>query len=209
MNTPISKLTDAFRNTANTVADRYERHVALVKQYEDTPETLREMRDRYENNGIFYVLSEEKDFLSALNRSISEALFKARTPFSFAYKDEKDLDLRWASFSNGCNDLINVDLRNVDLREASFSGAFLDGTKMNRSDLRESIWTEASTKGTDLRGADLRGAVDLTEEQITAAIIDEDTQFDYKFDRLKDSILNYMDNNPSTAENLIILPPSR
>ncbi len=209
MNIPVSKLTAAFRNTANTVADRYERHVALVKQYEDTPETLRKMRDRYENNGIFYVLSEEKDFLSALNRSISEALFKTRTPFSFAYKDEKDLDLRWASFSNGCNNLINVDLRNVDLREASFSGSFLDGAKMNRSDLRESIWTDARTQGTDLRGADLRGAVDLTEEQITAAIIDNDTQLDEKFNRLKFLILNYKYNNPSTAENLVILPPSR
>ncbi|HBR69602.1 MAG TPA: hypothetical protein DEA55_09530 [Rhodospirillaceae bacterium] len=208
MNTPVSKLTTAFRNKAGEIAARYERHVALVKQYEGAPETLRKMRDRFENNGIFYVLSEEKHFLSALNMSISQTLSKARDPFSFEHKDEKDLDLRWSSFIYGCNDLINVDLRNVDLREASFSGAFLDGAKLKRSDLRKSIWTGTSTKGTDLRGADLREAVDLTEEQITAAIIDEDTQLDYKFDRLKVSILNYMDNNPSTAENLVILPPS-
>lgn len=63
-------------------------------------------------------------------------------------------------------DLSGANLRNANLARADASGALFRGADFSNTDL----------VGTILKGADLTGAVNLTEEQLALAIIDDKTQ---------------------------------
>ncbi|HEX3863796.1 MAG TPA: pentapeptide repeat-containing protein [Stellaceae bacterium] len=69
-----------------------------------------------------------------------------------------------------------TNLAHTNLTRANLSYADLTGADLRGADLAETILT-----GTILRGADLSGVVNLTKEQIAAAVIDETTILPSKF----------------------------
>jgi len=81
------------------------------------------------------------------------------------------LDLRGAFVRR--TDLSRASLRNADLSDADASGALFRGAD----------FAGAKLTGTILRGADLTDAINLTEEQLAAAIVDEHTRLPSYIDR--------------------------
>lgn len=71
--------------------------------------------------------------------------------------------------------LSNANLRRADLSKADATGA----------SFRQADFADARMAGTILRGADLTGALNLTEEQLASAVIDEDTMLPAYIDRAK------------------------
>jgi len=73
-----------------------------------------------------------------------------------------------------------TNLSDASLQDANFSGADATGALFRNADFKG-----ARLVGTILRGADLTGAVNLTEEQLASAIIDEHTKLPAYIDRSK------------------------
>jgi uncharacterized protein YjbI with pentapeptide repeats len=64
-------------------------------------------------------------------------------------------------------------LRSTDLSNANLEGANLSGADFTNASLRGSNLRNADLHGTIFRGADLTDTMNLTDEQIKAALIDE------------------------------------
>lgn len=82
--------------------------------------------------------------------------------------DLSDADLSGANFHGA--DLRGANLFNANLRRADLNGASLREAKLVEADLAATYFS-----GADLRGADLSLAKNLTFEQLTGAIINENT----------------------------------
>lgn len=83
------------------------------------------------------------------------------------------LDVRGAFIRR--TDLSDTNLRGADLSRADASGALF----------RNADFAGARLVGTILRGADLTGALNLTEDQLASAVIDEKTRLPIYIDRNK------------------------
>jgi uncharacterized protein YjbI with pentapeptide repeats len=73
-------------------------------------------------------------------------------------------------------DLHGAYLRGTDLGKFNLEAANLSGADFTNANFRGANFKNANLTGTILRGADLTDATNLTEQQITAAIIDERTK---------------------------------
>lgn len=67
-------------------------------------------------------------------------------------------------------------IRRTDLSQASLRGANLSGADASGALFRYADFAGTLLRDTVLRGADLTGAVNLTEEQLATAVIDETTR---------------------------------
>lgn len=72
-------------------------------------------------------------------------------------------------------DLSGARVRRTNLSHANLARANLSHADLTGADLRGANLAEAVLTGTILRGADLRGVVNLTKEQLAAAVVDETT----------------------------------
>jgi len=88
--------------------------------------------------------------------------------------DLREADLREADLQGA--DLREADLSGANLREAYLSHADLGGADLTGADLRRAIILYADLSRADLQGADLRDALNLTQEQINAAMGDGSTR---------------------------------
>lgn len=106
------------------------------------------------------------------------------------------VDLRSADLSRAdlrCCNLELAILWNANLREANLEGANLEKADLTQCDLAQAFCmnarfgqanlAQANLEGADLRAADLRQAQNLSADQISNAIIDENTQLPPEFDR--------------------------
>lgn len=73
-------------------------------------------------------------------------------------------------------DLHGAFVRRVTLRGARLDDANLAGADATGADFRDADFQNANLNGTILRGADLRGAVNLTQEQLSKAVLDRTTK---------------------------------
>jgi uncharacterized protein YjbI with pentapeptide repeats len=76
------------------------------------------------------------------------------------------------------------------IRKTDLSGAILRNANLTRADasgalFRRADFLNARLDGTILKGADLTGAVNLTEEQLARAVIDDTTRLPKYIDRAK------------------------
>ncbi len=83
-----------------------------------------------------------------------------------------------------------VDIQGAFVRRTDLSGASLRGANLSNADASGALFRNADFKdallvGTILRGADLSGAQNLTEQQLSDAVIDEDTKLPAYIDRGK------------------------
>jgi uncharacterized protein YjbI with pentapeptide repeats len=83
-----------------------------------------------------------------------------------------------------------LDLHGAFVRRTDLSGASLQGANMTKVDatnasFRGADFEGARLKGAILRGADLTGAKNLTLEQLSSAIIDDQTALPAYIDRDK------------------------
>jgi uncharacterized protein YjbI with pentapeptide repeats len=76
-------------------------------------------------------------------------------------------------------------IRRVDLSDAILRGANLSRADASGALFRNSDFAGANLEGTILKGADLTGAVNLTEEQLAVAIIDDGTRLPAYIDASK------------------------
>ena len=81
-----------------------------------------------------------------------------------------------------------LDVHGAFIRRTNLSGASLRGADLSRADATGALFKNADFKGarlvgTVLRGADLTGALNLTEEQLMSAVIDEHTRLPAYIDR--------------------------
>ena len=67
-------------------------------------------------------------------------------------------------------------LRDTDLSNANLEGANLNGADFTGAIFRPANFRNARLKGTILRGADLTDAINLTQEQLDSAIINDQTR---------------------------------
>ena len=72
-------------------------------------------------------------------------------------------------------DIHGAFVRRTNLSGASLRGANLTGADATSANFRDADFEGATLTGTILRGADLTGAKNLTVEQLSAAIIDDQT----------------------------------
>ncbi len=82
-------------------------------------------------------------------------------------------------------DMHGAFVRRTDLSGASLRGANMAGADATNAILRGADFSNATLRGTILRGADLTGATNLTIEQLSEAIIDEDTILPDYIDRTR------------------------
>jgi len=82
-------------------------------------------------------------------------------------------------------DIHGAFVRRTDLSGASLRGANMSGTDATKAIFRDVDFDGALLRGTILRGADLTGAKNLTIEQLSEAIIDNDTILPSYIDRAK------------------------
>ena len=82
-------------------------------------------------------------------------------------------------------DIHGAFVRRTDLSGASLRGANLAGADATNAIFRDADFEDALLAGTILRGADLAGARNLTIEQLSAAIIDDQTILPGYIDRAK------------------------
>jgi len=73
-------------------------------------------------------------------------------------------------------DLHGAYVRGTDLSNTTLIGANLSGADFTNASFRGANFKDANLAGTILRGADLTDAINLTAEQISAAVIDERTK---------------------------------
>lgn len=88
------------------------------------------------------------------------------------------LNLRRAYLSGDVlsgRNLSYAELQDADLRDARLAGADLTGAQLSGANLTGADFQGAELSGANLRGADLTRAVNLTAEQIAAAVTDETT----------------------------------
>lgn len=83
-----------------------------------------------------------------------------------------------------------LDVHGAFIRRTDLSGASLRGADLSRADASGAVFKNADFKdarlaGTILRGADLTGAVNLTQQQLASAVIDEYTRLPAYIDRAK------------------------
>lgn len=81
-----------------------------------------------------------------------------------------------------------LDIRGAFVRRTDLSGASLRKANLSHADASGAIFRgadfeDANLTGTILRGADLTGARNLTEEQLSAAVIDGQTRLPSYIDR--------------------------
>jgi len=86
-------------------------------------------------------------------------------------------------------DLSNANLRDADLTNANLWRADLSNADLNNANLSNANLLWADLTNADLRDADLRYTIDLTEEQIGSAIIDENTTLPEHLEHLKEELL--------------------
>ena len=84
----------------------------------------------------------------------------------------------------------SLDVQGAFIRRTNLSGASLRGANLSQADascalFRDADFEGARLVGTILRGADLTGAVNVTEEQLADAVIDEHTRLPGYIDRAK------------------------
>ena len=72
-------------------------------------------------------------------------------------------------------DLHGAFMRRTDLSGTRLVGANLSGADAQGASFRDADLKDANLDGTVLKGADLRGSKNLTIEQLSRAVIDEDT----------------------------------
>jgi uncharacterized protein YjbI with pentapeptide repeats len=82
-------------------------------------------------------------------------------------------------------DIHGAFVRRTDLSGISLRGANMAGADATNAILRGADFNNAVLRGTILRGADLSGAENLTIEQLSEAIIDDDTILPSYIDRTK------------------------
>lgn len=82
-------------------------------------------------------------------------------------------------------DIHGAFVRRADLSRASLRGANMAGADATNAILRGADFESAVLRGTILRGADLSDAKNLTIEQLSEAIIDDDTILPSYIDRMK------------------------
>jgi uncharacterized protein YjbI with pentapeptide repeats len=85
-------------------------------------------------------------------------------------------------------DVPKLDIHGAFVRRADLSGASLRDANMSGADATKAIFRGvdfkgARLRGTVLRGADLTGATNLTIEQLSEAVIDDDTILPSYIDR--------------------------
>jgi uncharacterized protein YjbI with pentapeptide repeats len=83
-----------------------------------------------------------------------------------------------------------LDLHGAFVRRTDLSGASLRGANMTKVDATKAVFRGADFEGAHLdgailRGADLTGAKNLTVEQLSSAIIDDQTALPGYIDRKK------------------------
>lgn len=76
-------------------------------------------------------------------------------------------------------------IRRTDLSNASLRGADLSQADASCASFRDADFKDARLAGTILKGADLTGAINLTEEQLAEAIIDDETLLPDYIDRAR------------------------
>jgi len=82
-------------------------------------------------------------------------------------------------------DIHGAFVRRADLSGASLRGANMAGADATNAVLRDVDFNNAILRGTILRGADLTGAKNLTVEQLSEAVIDDQTILPSYIDRAK------------------------
>ncbi len=82
-------------------------------------------------------------------------------------------------------DIHGAFVRRTDLSGASLRGANMAGADATNAILRGADLSNAILRGTVLRGADLTDVKNLTVEQLSEAIIDDDTILPSYIDRTK------------------------
>ena len=82
-------------------------------------------------------------------------------------------------------DIHGAFVRRTDLSGASLRDANMTGADATKAIFRDADFKDARLRGTILRGADLTGAKNLTIEQISEAVIDDDTILPQYIDRAK------------------------
>jgi uncharacterized protein YjbI with pentapeptide repeats len=82
-------------------------------------------------------------------------------------------------------DIHGAFVRRTDLSGASLRGANMAGADATNAILRGADFSNAVLRGTILRGADLTDAKNLTIDQLSEAIIDDDTLLPSYIDRAK------------------------
>ncbi len=82
-------------------------------------------------------------------------------------------------------DIHGAFVRRTDLSGASLRGANMSGADATNAVFRGADFKDALLRGTVLRGADLTGAKNLTIEQLSAAIIDDETILPNYIDRAR------------------------
>ena len=92
-----------------------------------------------------------------------------------------------------------LDIHGAFVRRTDLSGAMLRGANLTDADAANAIFRNADfdgalLKGTILRGADLTGAKNLTIEQLSAAIIDDNIILPKYIDRAK--VRGALENEP-------------
>ncbi len=90
-----------------------------------------------------------------------------------------------------------LDIHGAFVRRTDLSGASLRGANMSGADATNAIFRgvdfkDALLRGPVLRGADLTGAKNLTIEQLSEAVIDDDTVLPNYIDRarLREAVSN-------------------
>jgi uncharacterized protein YjbI with pentapeptide repeats len=82
-------------------------------------------------------------------------------------------------------DIHGAFVRRTDLSGASLQGANMAGADATNAVFRDADFQDAILRGTILRGADLTDAKNLTIEQLSEAIIDDQTILPKYIDRTK------------------------
>lgn len=92
-------------------------------------------------------------------------------------------------------------IRRTNLSNANLQGADLSQADASGASFKHADFKGARLAGTILRGADLTGAVNLTEEQLASAIIDEHTVLPTYIDQAKLLNVNASSQSKSDARS--------
>ena len=95
------------------------------------------------------------------------------------------------------------DFTGTDLSGMPFidEGTYLEGANFRATSLNNTFWRGTSLRGTLLEGADLTGAQGLSEEDIAAAYIDEQTKLPEQFSRVRIKALHDALDLPAPPPN--------
>jgi uncharacterized protein YjbI with pentapeptide repeats len=104
-------------------------------------------------------------------------------------------------------DLHGAFIRRTNLSAANLRGANLSGADASGAQFRETDFLGARLDGTNLRGADLTGARNLTTEQLSSALIDDQTKLPSYIDRSDLSPVSATLPDPGGQPSLVRGPP--